>query len=81
MKGIGLFELKLKNRYKSIRRQDGNRRFDFLMNVAKNHDYELNGGDRGIRTPGLLRAKQALSQLSYIPMCVRRIVESLRLTR
>jgi hypothetical protein len=25
------------------------------------------GGDRGIRTPDLLRAKQALSHLSYIP--------------
>jgi hypothetical protein len=24
-------------------------------------------GDKGIRTPDLLRAKQALSQLSYIP--------------
>jgi hypothetical protein len=27
-----------------------------------------NGGDAGIRTPYLLHAKQALSQLSYIPM-------------
>ncbi len=25
------------------------------------------GGDKGIRTPGLLHAKQALSQLSYTP--------------
>ncbi len=26
------------------------------------------GGDEGIRTPGLLRAREALSQLSYIPL-------------
>lgn len=26
------------------------------------------GGDEGIRTPGLLHAKQALSQLSYDPV-------------
>ena len=26
-----------------------------------------NGGDKGIRTPDLLTASQALSQLSYIP--------------
>ena len=26
-----------------------------------------NGGDKGIRTPDLLNAIQALSQLSYIP--------------
>ena len=25
------------------------------------------GGDEGIRTPGLLRAREALSHLSYIP--------------
>ena len=25
------------------------------------------GGDEGTRTPGLLRAREALSQLSYIP--------------
>ena len=29
-----------------------------------------NGGDEGSRTPDLLRAKQALSQLSYVPMLV-----------
>ena len=29
---------------------------------------ELQCGDRGIRTPDLLRARQALSQLSYIPI-------------
>ena len=28
----------------------------------------LVGGDKGIRTPDLLHAKQALSQLSYTPM-------------
>ncbi len=28
----------------------------------------LFGGDRGIRTPDLLHAKQALSQLSYAPI-------------
>ena len=27
-------------------------------------------GDEGIRTPGLRRAKAALSQLSYIPSCI-----------
>ena len=27
----------------------------------------FHGGDKGIRTPDLLHAKQALSQLSYIP--------------
>ena len=27
----------------------------------------LNNGDEGIRTPDLLRAKQMLSQLSYVP--------------
>ena len=27
------------------------------------------GGDEGTRTPGLLHAKQALFQLSYIPTC------------
>ena len=29
------------------------------------------GGDEGIRTPGLLHAKQALSQLSHTPICIR----------
>ena len=29
------------------------------------------GGDEGIRTPGLLHAKQALSQLSHTPMKTR----------
>ena len=28
------------------------------------------GGDEGIRTPDLLRAREALSQLSYIPIKV-----------
>jgi hypothetical protein len=27
------------------------------------------GGAEGIRTPDLLRAKEALSQLSYSPLC------------
>lgn len=27
----------------------------------------VGGGDEGIRTPGLSRAKAALSQLSYVP--------------
>ena len=26
-------------------------------------------GDEGIRTPDLLRAKQAFSQLNYVPVC------------
>ena len=30
--------------------------------------FHLSGGDEGIRTPGLRRAKAALSQLSYIPV-------------
>ena len=30
----------------------------------------LHGGDKGIRTPDLLTASQALSQLSYIPELV-----------
>ena len=29
-----------------------------------------NGGDKGVRTPDLLTASQALSQLSYIPELV-----------
>jgi hypothetical protein len=29
-------------------------------------------GDEGIRTPGLLRAREALSQLSYIPSSLKR---------
>jgi hypothetical protein len=29
--------------------------------------FELNGGREGIRTPGLLVANEALSQLSYSP--------------
>ena len=32
---------------------------------------EGGGGDEGARTPDLLLAKQALSQLSYIPSCGR----------
>jgi site-specific DNA recombinase len=28
------------------------------------------GGAEGIRTPDLLRAKEALSQLSYSPICL-----------
>jgi hypothetical protein len=31
-------------------------------------NFILSDGDEGIRTPDLLRAKQALSQLSYVPM-------------
>ncbi len=31
------------------------------------------GGDRGIRTPDLLRAREALSQLSYIPVCNKNV--------
>ena len=32
-------------------------------------DLWADGGDKGSRTPDLLHAKQALYQLSYIPMC------------
>ena len=32
-------------------------------------DLWTDGGDKGSRTPDLLHAKQALYQLSYIPMC------------
>ena len=35
--------------------------------VAPTVWYERRGGDAGIRTPCLLRAKQALYQVSYIP--------------
>ena len=34
-----------------------------IMRYAQNA-----GGDKGIRTPDLLHAKQALSQLSYTPV-------------
>ena len=36
----------------------------------------LNGGDEGNRTPDLLSARQALSQLSYIPDVRRFFVEA-----
>jgi hypothetical protein len=35
---------------------------------------EKNGGREGIRTPGLLVANEALSQLSYSPMSSREIL-------
>jgi len=35
----------------------------------------LCGGDRGARTPDLLHAMQALSQLSYIPTSEKRTVK------
>ena len=39
--------------------------FNFLLSLA---NYVSNGGAKEDRTPDLLRAKQALSQLSYGPM-------------
>lgn len=47
--------------------------FLFSMQYKKNprllpgNLYYSTGGDKGIRTPDLLHAKQALSQLSYTP--------------
>ena len=38
--------------------------FNFLLSLA---NYVSNGGAKEDRTPDLLRAKQALSQLSYGP--------------
>ena len=35
--------------------------------------FTVNGGDEGIRTPDLLHAKQALSQLSYTPTFMGKI--------
>lgn len=41
----------------------------FLFNtVAFNHRFYINGGAKESRTPDLLRARQALYQLSYGPM-------------
>ena len=34
------------------------------------YDFVKLGGDEGTRTPDLLRAREALSHLSYIPRCV-----------
>ena len=36
--------------------------------TARDFTFILFGGDKGIRTPDLLHAKQALSQLSYTPV-------------
>ena len=41
--------------------------FNFLLSLA---NYVSNGGAKEDRTPDLLRAKQALSQLSYGPFLV-----------
>ncbi len=38
----------------------------------KASDMSFNGGDEGIRTPGLCLAKAALSQLSYVPRRIAR---------
>ena len=44
-----------------------------LSGARSNHlSYEpisVPGGAKGVRTPDLLRARQALSQLSYNPVC------------
>ncbi len=36
----------------------------------------MSSGDEGIRTPDLLRAKQMLSQLSYVPFFLWALVDS-----
>src|SRR5204863_8334188 len=41
---------------------------------ARGHFFS--GGDEGIRTPDPLRAKQVLSQLSYIPKIIRRLLNA-----
>ena len=45
------------------------------MNPIANQDKSFNGGGERARTDDLLRAKQALSQLSYTP----KAIENLRL--
>ena len=40
---------------------------EFLFPISPAFFKVCSGGDEGIRTPGLRRAKAALSQLSYIP--------------
>lgn len=42
--------------------------------------YFANGGDEGIRTPGLCLAKAALSQLSHIPTCNAKVIVPVRQT-
>ena len=42
-----------------------------FVKSALRHPVQAVGGDEGIRTPGLLRAREALSQLSYIPRMLR----------
>jgi hypothetical protein len=39
----------------------------YLINFTRLCSFPHSGGDEGIRTPGLRRAKAALSHLSYIP--------------
>jgi hypothetical protein len=39
----------------------------YLINFTRLYSFPHSGGDEGIRTPGLRRAKAALSHLSYIP--------------
>ena len=39
----------------------------YLVNFTRLCSFPRSGGDEGIRTPGLRRAKAALSHLSYIP--------------
>ncbi len=46
-----------------------NRRRIFILHQNTTHDaLKKNGGDEEDRTPDLLNANQALSQLSYVPI-------------
>ena len=44
------------------------RGFDFRSETARSH-FRANGGAEGDRTPDLMTASHALSQLSYGPKC------------
>ncbi len=41
--------------------------------LLKNRRIEIIGGAEGDRTPGLMTASHALSQLSYSPTCLERM--------
>lgn len=47
--------------------------FYFLHDIRyATYDIQISGGDERDRTAGLRRARAALSQLSYIPISIRR---------